>query len=81
MLVIKERSLKRRAQVLNMLATLIVCRRLIRLGGGLRSAHTHSCEGGTSLLHRKAYRHESGVTAEQELEGTDCASCALYLAL
>lgn len=50
-----------------MLATLIIRCPLIRLGRGLCSAHTYSCEGGTSLLHGTAYGHESGVIAKQAL--------------
>lgn len=50
-----------------MLATLIIRCPLIRFGRGLCSAHTYSCEGGTSLLHGTAYGHESGVTAEPAL--------------
>lgn len=48
-----------------MLATLIICSSLISLGRGLCSAHTYSCEGWTSCLHRTAYRHEIGVIANQ----------------
>lgn len=48
-----------------MLATLIIRCPLIRLGWGLCSAHTYSCEGGTSLLDGTAYRHESGVIAKR----------------
>lgn len=50
-----------------MLATLIIRCLVIRLGRDLRSAHTYSTEGGTSLLHGTAYGHESGVTAKQAL--------------
>lgn len=50
-----------------MLATLIICCLLIRLGRDLCSAHTYSSEGGTSLLLGTAYGHESGITAKQAL--------------
>lgn len=51
-----------------MLATLIVFCPLISLGRGLCFAHTYSCEGGTSLLHRTAYEHKNGVKAKQTLK-------------
>lgn len=46
-----------------MLATLVVRRALIGLGGGLRSAPTHPSEGGASLLHAGAYGEERWVIA------------------
>lgn len=52
-------------------ATLIIRCPFIGLGRGVCSAGTYSREGGTSLLHRTAYGHESGVTAEQTLEGVN----------
>lgn len=71
-----------------MLATLIIRCPLIRLGRGLRSAHTYSCEGRTSRLHGTAYGHESGVTAKQALGRSQqgiprdsLESCALHLAM
>lgn len=50
-----------------MLATLIIRCPLIRLCRGLCSAQTYSRKGGTSLLHRVAWGHESGVIAKQAL--------------
>lgn len=51
-----------------MLATLVFRCRLIRLGSGLCSALTYSCEGGTSPPDGTAYGHESGVIAKQAPE-------------
>lgn len=51
-----------------MLATLIFCRPLVRLGGGLGSAHTDSCERGTPLLHGMAWGHGSGVASNKAVE-------------
>lgn len=74
--------------MLIMLATLIVRCPLFSLCGGQCSAQTYSCKGGTSLLHRMAWGHESGVTAKQALVGVNketlkkvYKSCALCIAL